>query len=238
MNEFEVNASKFIEKVLKENELVMMKRNMRKQAYIKKILKVAAKIFFEKGYNSVSVDEIARQADITKRTLYKYFPSKVSIYAEIIIINLQKLRDEFSKNDELSLPPDQYFLKDLDTLFKFTRKNIKFMRLYWMIDANEFDLNVPAKLLKRIHEQTHAIHERWGAHLQRHHAEGKMKEADVSLLVHFLAAVNKGIFVHASQKHQFAQVALGHESAQKIFNLFKTVLQNALLKSSLNDKLC
>ena len=42
----------------------------------KDILKEATKLFFDKGYKKVTVDEIASNLSISKKTIYKYYESK------------------------------------------------------------------------------------------------------------------------------------------------------------------
>src|SRR5579863_3795114 len=40
------------------------------------IANVAAELFYKHGIHAVGVDRIALEAEVTKRTLYRYFPSK------------------------------------------------------------------------------------------------------------------------------------------------------------------
>jgi len=57
------------------------------QKYMKKqqqILESAAKLFLEKGYRSTSMDAIAEEADVTKQTVYRYFPSKAELFKEVL----------------------------------------------------------------------------------------------------------------------------------------------------------
>jgi AcrR family transcriptional regulator len=51
------------------------------------ILKAARKLFFEKGFKSVTVDSIAAKAELSKGSIYLYFDSKEEIYVEILIAN-------------------------------------------------------------------------------------------------------------------------------------------------------
>jgi AcrR family transcriptional regulator len=51
------------------------------------ILKAARKLFFEKGFKSVTVDSIAAKAELSKGSIYLYFESKEEIYVEILIAN-------------------------------------------------------------------------------------------------------------------------------------------------------
>lgn len=47
-------------------------------------LEAAAELFLGKGYGSVSMDEIAAKAEISKRTLYNYFPAKDFLFGEVV----------------------------------------------------------------------------------------------------------------------------------------------------------
>ena len=47
------------------------------------IIDAAERLFFSKGYNNSTMDEVAKEAGFTKRTLYSYFTSKEEIYEKI-----------------------------------------------------------------------------------------------------------------------------------------------------------
>ncbi|MFT8873013.1 MAG: helix-turn-helix domain-containing protein [Sporolactobacillus sp.] len=49
------------------------------------IVDAAERVFFAKGYDKASVDEIAKTAEFSKRTLYSYFNSKEQLYFEVMI---------------------------------------------------------------------------------------------------------------------------------------------------------
>jgi len=49
------------------------------------ILKAARKLFFERGFKSVTVDLIAAKAEVSKGSIYLYFDSKEEIYTQILI---------------------------------------------------------------------------------------------------------------------------------------------------------
>ncbi|WP_062153276.1 TetR/AcrR family transcriptional regulator [Beggiatoa leptomitoformis] len=48
------------------------------------IVDAAAALFLNKGYGNVSMDEIAAQAGVSKRTVYNHFPSKEVLFSEIV----------------------------------------------------------------------------------------------------------------------------------------------------------
>jgi AcrR family transcriptional regulator len=49
------------------------------------ILKAARRLFFERGFKSVTVDNIAERAEVSKGSIYLCFESKEEIYAQILI---------------------------------------------------------------------------------------------------------------------------------------------------------
>ena len=49
------------------------------------ILKVARKLFFDKGFKSVTIDSIATKADLSKGSIYLCFDSKEEIYFQVLI---------------------------------------------------------------------------------------------------------------------------------------------------------
>ena len=66
------------------------------------ILKAARKLFFERGFKSVTVDLIAAKAEVSKGSIYLYFDSKEEIYTQILIsanIDRHKEWDVFSKRE-------------------------------------------------------------------------------------------------------------------------------------------
>lgn len=58
------------------------------------ILKAAEKIFIQKGYESSTMDEIAADAEYTKRTVYQYFPAKEDIYFALALNAFEKLMED------------------------------------------------------------------------------------------------------------------------------------------------
>jgi TetR/AcrR family transcriptional regulator, cholesterol catabolism regulator len=59
------------------------------------ILKIAAEVFFARGFDGAKLEDIAREAGIVKGSLYHYFESKEDIYERLIedIVNLVDFKD-------------------------------------------------------------------------------------------------------------------------------------------------
>lgn len=79
-----------------------MKSNRQEQflARYKKILEVSEELLLE-NYQSMTLDDLAKELDIAKGTLYKHFKSKNELLLELIIQNEKKIlniSDKFSDN--------------------------------------------------------------------------------------------------------------------------------------------
>lgn len=59
------------------------------------IIDAAERVFFGKGYEHSTMDDIAREAEFTKKTLYSYFSSKEELYLEIMIRGFRYLNGMF-----------------------------------------------------------------------------------------------------------------------------------------------
>ncbi|HYA13816.1 MAG TPA: TetR/AcrR family transcriptional regulator, partial [Syntrophales bacterium] len=60
------------------------------------ILKAARKLFFERGFKSVTVDSIAKKAELSKGAVYLYFKSKDEIYSQILLSDIDKFHTRIS----------------------------------------------------------------------------------------------------------------------------------------------
>ena len=58
------------------------------------ILKASRKLFLEKGFNQVTVSQIAQNAALSKGAIYLYFRSKEEIYAQILLNDIEKFHRE------------------------------------------------------------------------------------------------------------------------------------------------
>lgn len=72
-------------------ECKLSRREKEKQARELEIINAAEKVFFEKGYDGASMDEIASEAQFTKRTIYQYFINKEDLYFAVALKWFKKL---------------------------------------------------------------------------------------------------------------------------------------------------
>lgn len=71
-----------------------------------KILKIATRLFADKGYHNATLDEIARKLKITRAALYYYVPGKGQIIHEIMERCMARMNKAISLGDS-NLPPKE-----------------------------------------------------------------------------------------------------------------------------------
>ncbi|SMO74122.1 TetR/AcrR family transcriptional regulator [Paracoccus laeviglucosivorans] len=71
------------------------------------VLEGARTIFLRDGFEGASVDDIAREAGVSKATLYSYFPDKRIMFMEVFRSELARQAADASALIEVDLPVDQ-----------------------------------------------------------------------------------------------------------------------------------
>lgn len=78
------------------------KRRMRAPERRKQLLEVARKVFGRRGYHTVTMDDVAREAGVTKPILYDHFPSKRELYRDLLEEDLANLKERLREALETS----------------------------------------------------------------------------------------------------------------------------------------
>ena len=68
-----------------------------KHARQEAIVKAARKVFFSKGLDQATIDDVAEKAELSKGTIYLYFQSKEELYLSVFLQGLDILTDQFQE---------------------------------------------------------------------------------------------------------------------------------------------
>lgn len=105
------------------------------------IIDAAEKLFFSKGYENTSMDEVAKEAEYSKRTLYAYFNSKEQIYFEIMIRGYRLLIATLEDALRKEAPADS--IEELRllffTLFKFSTQYRAYLQAIMEYETKEWN---------------------------------------------------------------------------------------------------
>lgn len=78
------------------------------QAEYKKLMLLAAeRVILRRGFRSATMDEIAREANFSKATLYKYFHNKGQILLEIILQYIDEIKERLREIQQSDRSPDE-----------------------------------------------------------------------------------------------------------------------------------
>jgi AcrR family transcriptional regulator len=85
-----------------------------------RILELAKDRFFAQGFNKVTLDEMSGELGISKKTMYKYFPSKDELVKSVVWMMLGRIEKEVQRITEQQKP----FVHRLADLIFFIGKTV------------------------------------------------------------------------------------------------------------------
>lgn len=88
----------------------------RKKGSHEAIIRAAERLFLERGFGGVSMDELAAEAGVARRTLYNQFPSKEDIFREMLLGVSARIGD--------ALPPGIETQGDVETVLRLIAKGV------------------------------------------------------------------------------------------------------------------
>lgn len=152
----------------------MSKMKKKKEQKRDSILKAAQEIFLTEGYVQTSMDNIAAKAQVTKQTVYRYFPSKEILFEATVKSCREKPGDNFL--DQLDKPDTREALLGFAIEFisaHLSQEHLAIVRLmisenakapeltksFFMIGPSETDKKLDEFFKERIHlkETSHPI---------------------------------------------------------------------------------
>ena len=184
------------------------------------IIKAAAKLFSEKSFHDVKMDEIAEELGIAKGTIYLYFKSKEKLYLEILEESYESIEALLEKEIAIDEPSPLKLKKVLGIIFGFYRRNLDVLKILSRDETH---------LIKEHFEFT----EHWRLRrlkLYERILEKGIKEGSFSIqnpkltsLIIF-GLVRSVMFFYSTQKNT-------NDIADEVFN----VITKGILNSKLND---
>ncbi len=91
------------------------------EARRQQLVEIGARLFGERPFSDVWIEQVAEEAGVSRGLIYHYFPNKRDFYAEIVRYGMRE-SFAFSEPDE-ALPPDQWLQFGLDRLISFIEEN-------------------------------------------------------------------------------------------------------------------
>ena len=122
------------------------RKEREKVARKKTILKAAKTVFFQKGFQGTTMDQIAKAAELSKGSLYLYFPSKEELYVSIFVEGVEILHKKF----EEAVRDINGWEKKLRNIghayYAFYRENKNYFHILFFLQHGEIISNVSDSL--------------------------------------------------------------------------------------------
>ena len=107
------------------------RRSRKRQAARQRILDVAIAEFAARGIEAVTVDEIARTADVGKGTIYTHFPTKEAIIVGFLTDLERKVQARLRRFDASARPPAEAIAAFIRLQFRAKRPHHRFVRMFF-----------------------------------------------------------------------------------------------------------
>ncbi|MDT8858067.1 TetR/AcrR family transcriptional regulator [Paracoccaceae bacterium Fryx2] len=95
-------------------------QTIRKGRKFDQVLDGARTVFLRDGFDGASVDDIAREAGVSKATLYSYFPDKRLLFMEVAKAECRRQADEAVKLIDMTAPPAEVLTAAAQKMVEFT----------------------------------------------------------------------------------------------------------------------
>lgn len=192
---------------MKTIDLRKERERQRREDYKETILHAAESTIVRKGYRATTMDDIAREAQFSKATLYNYFKSKGDLTYEIILHYFDDVKKSLADIQALDLKPVEKLKRMIFTILEVYDERENLSRAIVMDDSRHSILNafvaeqkgtsspVEKKFTKMMKLKRQEILEIGCAIVRDGIHCGAFRDVDVPSAVHFLNAVLQG-FLH------------------------------------------
>jgi len=117
----------------------------------REILHAARQEFFERGFHTPTVDDVAARAEVSKGTIYLYFVSKEEILAHLLLEGLELLLDDMRAIHEPNPSCPESTLESLANAYlRFCQANPNYFRLIMAFDRGRFEESISSKLYQKV----------------------------------------------------------------------------------------
>lgn len=189
------------------------------------IIEVAARLFEKKSIENTTMDDIAREAEFTKCTLYAYFASKEDLYVAVFLESIQK-RWEVQRAAMDASPDGMGKLRAFgQTYYSFFKSNVMYLRLMIYLDFLGIDIkNTDQALFVRYRARNEEMVDYLKDAFHQAMKEGSVrKDVDIDLTISQWGYSLRAILHRAIQKtYSFARFA----PEKYYFSFFETLLKS------------
>lgn len=118
------------------------------------ILEAAKEVFFSKGLELATMEEIANKAQLSKGTLYLYFKSKEELYISLIEKGGKFFSEYFQNAKSPELSAHEQTLNLIDAFYRFYTEHRQYYKILFTIQSGGIDRNkISDHVYEKIYKQ-------------------------------------------------------------------------------------
>ncbi len=189
------------------------------------VLEAAEKLFEKKGFDAVSMDEVAFNTGISKSTVYVYFKSKQIIWDSIVCKYMELLLEDAKKAaDGDGSFEDRYYKLCFDIAEKFEAHP-----LFCKGTLGKISVDMDQELYKKIYEIGEQTNEEIARFIRSGIEEGMVrKDIDIYPAVIMMWSSISGIISMAIDKEEYLKLRFGMTKEEYLKKAFKMLLEGAV----------
>ena len=189
------------------------------------VLEVAEELFEKKGFDAVSMDEVAFNTGISKSTVYVYFKSKQIIWDSIVCKYMELLLEDAKKAaDGEGSFEDIYYRLCFDIADKFEKHP-----LFCKGTLGKISVDMEQELYKKIYDIGEQTNEEIARFIRSGIEEGKVrKDIDIYPAVIMMWSSISGIISMANDKEEYLKIRFNMSKDEYLKKAFQMLLEGAL----------
>jgi AcrR family transcriptional regulator len=131
-----------------------MNRKVREELFRKSIiLEEAELLFFEQGFDHTTMDQVAKKAELSKKTLYKFYHSKNQIRLEIVRKGFEIVNKMLKTSDEKQRNGLDRLITAVKKYKEFTEQFPNFHRFITLYQAMKDDFQDPDQITLNCYQE-------------------------------------------------------------------------------------
>lgn len=119
------------------------RRQREKEQRKTEIADAAERLFFARGYEDVSMEDIAREVELNKATIYLYFKNKEALFATIVLRGIEILKEKYRECMERDVPGIVRVALMGRAYYRFSEEHPEYLRLIHFYGSERFSRENP-----------------------------------------------------------------------------------------------
>lgn len=176
------------------------------------VLETATRLFIKEGYKNVSMDDVAKACNVTKATIYYYYPTKGELYTSALIAMMDRIKLSILQILEQPKPYkerlEQLVEIHLSATIDIDMKN--FMK--------EAAINLSEEQLSQVHASENRMYQTIERAMEMEMDKGTMRKGNSTFFAHtFMAMMSVGYFKDGEGNRLFQTEAIAAKEIVEFF---------------------